>query len=121
LSNALLALFDSEGLQPFVQDWPLVEAFMIRRIRDEATRTLNAPLFDLLEQIDRGNRVESVDTLEAQKDLPMMDLHLIREDVSLRLFGMITTVGTPMDVAAQEIRIETFFPVDDLTADWFRP
>lgn len=30
---------------------------------------------------------------------------------------MVTTVGTPQDIAAQEVRVESLFPTDDATAD----
>ena len=30
-------------------------------------------------------------------------------------FSMVTTVGTPQDVTAQEIRLESFFPADEAT------
>jgi hypothetical protein len=34
----------------------------------------------------------------------------------LALFTTIATLGTPRDVTAQELRIESFFPLDDATA-----
>jgi hypothetical protein len=30
---------------------------------------------------------------------------------------MVSTVGTPVDVTAQELRVEAFFPADDATSD----
>lgn len=32
---------------------------------------------------------------------------------------MIATLGTPLDVALQHLRLELFFPADDVTARWF--
>ena len=32
---------------------------------------------------------------------------------------MIATVGTPLDVALQNLRLELFFPADESTARWF--
>jgi hypothetical protein len=31
---------------------------------------------------------------------------------------MITSIGTPLDVTAQELSIETYFPADDATERW---
>jgi hypothetical protein len=39
---------------------------------------------------------------------------------SLRLFTTIATLGTPRDVTLQELRVESFFPMDDETRDVFR-
>jgi transcriptional regulator with XRE-family HTH domain len=46
---------------------------------------------------------------------PMIGLQLTRGDLCLGLFTTITTLGTPLDITLQEIRIETFFPSDDAT------
>jgi hypothetical protein len=35
--------------------------------------------------------------------------------VAVSYFSMVTTVGTPQDVTAQELRLESFFPVDPAT------
>jgi hypothetical protein len=34
---------------------------------------------------------------------------------TLRLFSSLTTLGTPLDVALQELRIESFFPANEGT------
>ena len=41
-------------------------------------------------------------------------------DTRLALFSMIATVGTPLDVALQDLRLEFFFPADAATEKWFR-
>jgi hypothetical protein len=33
---------------------------------------------------------------------------------------MIATVGTPLDVSLQDLRLELFYPADEQTAAWFR-
>jgi hypothetical protein len=50
----------------------------------------------------------------------VLPMHFRKGDVALRLFTAIATLGTPQDVTLQELRIETFFPVDDATAQMFR-
>jgi hypothetical protein len=45
----------------------------------------------------------------------MIGLQLRRGDLSLALFTTIATLGTPLDVTLQEIRVETLFPSDDAT------
>ena len=32
---------------------------------------------------------------------------------SLRFFSVVSTIGAPIDVTAQELRVEAFFPADD--------
>ena len=42
----------------------------------------------------------------------LLPVHIRRDDLELRLFSTIMTIGTPHDVTLQELRIETFFPAD---------
>jgi hypothetical protein len=47
-------------------------------------------------------------------------LHLRRGNDELRLFTLLTSIGTPLDVTAQDLAFETFFPADDATERCFR-
>ncbi len=38
----------------------------------------------------------------------------------LRLFTTIATLGTPQDITVQELRIESFFPLDETTREQFQ-
>jgi len=42
-------------------------------------------------------------------------MDFIKDGVTLSLFSMLTTVATPQTVVAQELRIESLFPVDEAT------
>jgi len=42
----------------------------------------------------------------------VIPLTLRRDDLVLELFTTITTVGTPLDITLQELRIETLFPAN---------
>jgi len=46
---------------------------------------------------------------------PMVPVRFARDAVAVSYFSMVTTVGTPQDVTAQELRLESFFPVDQST------
>jgi len=51
---------------------------------------------------------------------PVVPLHLRRGELELRLFSALTTLGTAVDVTAQECRLETFFPADPSTDEALR-
>ena len=48
---------------------------------------------------------------------PVVDVHFRLSRTDLRFFSVVSTIGTPIDVTAQELRVEAFFPADDGTAD----
>jgi hypothetical protein len=50
----------------------------------------------------------------------VLPIHFLHDRKSLRLFTTIATLGTPRDVTLQEVRIEFFFPMDDVTAQQLR-
>jgi MmyB-like transcription regulator ligand binding domain len=47
-------------------------------------------------------------------------VHVEYVDTELRFFSVVSTIGTPVDVTAQELRVEAFFPADDATAELWR-
>ena len=47
---------------------------------------------------------------------PVLTLDYIVNGRSLSVFTTIATLGTPQDITAQELRIESFFPMDRDTA-----
>src|SRR5262249_20106975 len=51
---------------------------------------------------------------------PILPMRFRKGDVSLRLFTTIATLGTPQDITLQELRVESFFPVDDEPATTLR-
>ena len=42
----------------------------------------------------------------------LLPIHIRKDDVELRVFSTIMTLGTPRDITLQELRLETFFPAD---------
>jgi hypothetical protein len=46
-------------------------------------------------------------------------LTLRKDPVRISLFSMIATIGTPLDVSLQNLRLELFFPADETTERWF--
>ena len=53
-------------------------------------------------------------------ELPFHPAEFCKQGLRLRFFSMVTTVGAPRDVTAQELRIEGFFPVDEATERFVR-
>jgi hypothetical protein len=47
--------------------------------------------------------------------MPVIPMGFMSHGVVLRYFSMVTTVGAPQNVMAQELRLECMFPADDET------
>jgi len=118
--NMLHLLFDPAGMRPFVVEWETVAKSLIQRVYREAvgrvlddqTRALLDALF-AYPGVDASWRLPG--SVASAPDLPMMPIGLRKDGQVLRYFSLITTVGTPQTVAAQELRIESMFPADEAT------
>ena len=52
-------------------------------------------------------------------EMPMLTMDFEKDGLNLSFFSTIATLGTPQDISLQEIRIESFFPSDDGTRQFF--
>jgi transcriptional regulator with XRE-family HTH domain len=116
--NGPRLVFDTKGLRPFIENWEAVAARIIRRVHREAAdnpsdRKLTAFLEELLSFPDVPSRWRSLDFGDTAP--PYLTLNYRWKNSTLRWFSTLTTLGTPMDVSLQELRIETLFPADDAT------
>lgn len=118
-SNVLRATLHPGGLRRCLVNFDEVAATVVDRLQREAERELDAPRRARL----AGMLAEAGELPRARQSPardPVLVLHLRKGDASLRVFTTITTLGTPIDVTAQEIHIESYFAADDATERWFR-
>lgn len=115
--NLLHLLFDPVGLRPFVVDWPATSHMLLARVHREALGHAVDPitqrLLDQLAQypnVDARRRAPEPDTAS-----PLIPLTFAKDGVVLNYFSLITTVGAPQAVAAEELRLECMIPADDET------
>ncbi|MGO4701675.1 helix-turn-helix domain-containing protein [Dyella sp. 2RAB6] len=118
--NMLHLLFDPAGMRPFVVNWEAVASSLIQRVYreaiggvlDEQTQALLDELF-AYPGVDASWRLRG--SVASTSNLPMIPMGFAKDGKVLRYFSMVTTVGTPQSVAAQELRIESMFPADEET------
>lgn len=115
--NLLHLMFDPNGMRPFIANWEAVAKSLFQRVYresvgrviDDRTRALLAALLAYPDvKTEWKNPVE----LSA---MPVIPIGFVRGDQVLSYFSMVTTVGTPQTIAAQELRIECMFPADAAT------
>lgn len=115
--NLLHLMFDPKGLRPFVHDWPTTARMLIARVRREALGyAVDLGTRQLLDQIGRYPEINSLPRApEPDIASPLIPLTFSKDGVVLSYFSLLTTVGTPLAVAAQELRLECMIPADDAT------
>ncbi|SOE92160.1 transcriptional regulator, XRE family [Burkholderia sp. D7] len=121
--NMLHLMFDPAGMRPFVANWEDVAKSLIQRVyRESVGRVIDEKTQELLTQLLAYPGVQTdwkspraLSTVPSTRTLPVIPISFIKDDQVLSYFSMVTTVGTPQTVAAQELRIECMFPADDET------
>jgi transcriptional regulator with XRE-family HTH domain len=114
--NTVETVFDPEGMRPFLVNWEEVARALLNRVhREDQARERDAEKAKLLERI---LRFPGVPARWASPDLSaapqlLIPMHLRRDDLEIRMFTTITTVGTPQDITLQELRVESFLPADE--------
>ena len=121
--NILHLMFDPDGMRPFIANWEDVASSLIQRIHREALgRVIDDKTHDLLEALLAYPNVDArwiyKPHTAAASASPVIPLGFIDDGTVLQYFSMITTVGTPQNVAAEELRVECMFPADEATEIW---
>jgi transcriptional regulator with XRE-family HTH domain len=121
--NLMRATFHPAGLHRFVANWAEVAPVLLGRLVREAQRyPADDPLRRLVDEVVAYPGIVPEWRLpQLERSLPpVIAMHLKRGDLEARVFGAITTLGTPQDVTLQELRIETFLPADAATEELAR-
>ena len=118
--NLLHLLFDPAGMRPFIANWAVLANALFERVRREATgRVIDDKTKELLAALLGYPDVKSNWKMPAPTDatptLPVIPISFMKDGEVLSYFSMVTTVGTPQTIAAQELRIECLFPADEAT------
>ena len=109
--NLLMLTFDPAGLRPFVENWESVAAGLLRRVQREALGgVVDAKLGALLEALTHFPGVGTLPVLSVQ-DSPVLPITFRMGAKRLSYFSLVTSVGAPQSVTAQELRLECMFPM----------
>src|ERR1700761_3814187 len=108
--NLLDLMFDPAGMRPFVEEWEKVAASLLQRVRREAVGEVrDAGLAELMKRLRKYPGVEGLKPPMASQS-PVLPITFRRGDQRFSYFSLITTVGTPQCITAQELRVECMFP-----------
>lgn len=118
--NLAKLTFAEDGARPAIANFDEVGAALLWRIQREVLATpedgpLRALLDELLAMPAVGERWREADL--SVPAAPTVNLHVRAGPYELRFMTMVTALQAPQTVALEELRIETWFPTDEATAD----
>ena len=122
-ANVLRLVIEPGPVRRSLRNWVAVVPALLERARREAV----GGVFDkeTAELVTGLRERPDVAELLAAPDIsapavPVVELRFVIGGDELAFFSVVSTIGTPVDVTAQEVRVEAFFPADDDTAGRWR-
>ena len=118
-ANVLRLMLEPGPVREAVENWDEVAPALLERARREAVGgVMDLTTAELVQRLRTGDdaAVFAAAPRSIAPLIPIIDVQFSYGDSTLRWFSVISTIGTPVDVTAQELRIESFFPSDDDTA-----
>jgi transcriptional regulator with XRE-family HTH domain len=114
-ANVVRLMFHPDGLRPHVANWEAVAEALVQRVHREAVGgVVDGETAGLLREV---LAYPGVPARWAAPDLgaplvPLLAIQFRKAALATSFFSTVTTLGTPLDIALQELRIECFHPVD---------
>lgn len=117
--NIALLTVHPNGLRRFISNWQEIASPFMRRLKKEAIEFGDKSILDRYEQLEK-HAGELVDQSADTVLLPVLPLEIDLGGPVLKLCSVISTFGTAQDITANELRIETFYPADEMTRKYFK-
>jgi len=111
--NIALLTVHPNGLRQYITNWDSVIGQFMRRLKNEAIESGDPLVMDRYKMLE--GFVDLPDTAPTAALLPMLPLQFELGELRLSLCSVISSFGTAQDITANELRIETFYPTDDIT------
>jgi len=118
--NLMRLLFHPNGIRPFVTNWKVVAPRLWSRAQREAESVGGLEMKQVLLELSPYQDADSLMVQEHDPLLPVLPLEIVKDQLKISLFTVISTFGTAQDVTADELRIESLFPADEATELLFR-
>ena len=114
LADALVA---PNLLRRYLRNWQEVVAYFVRSVEADAAADATEETATLRDRLlSYAGVQESLATPSAETVAPpILPMRFAKGQVSLELFTTLTILGMPQDATLQEMRIESFFPINDET------
>jgi transcriptional regulator with XRE-family HTH domain len=110
--NLLDLMFDPAGMRPFVEGWETVATGLLQRVYRECVgHMVDEKTAGLLKSLEKYPGVKELSRIPKTQS-PVLPITFVKGGKRSSYFSLITTVGTPQCITAQELRIECMFPAN---------
>jgi transcriptional regulator with XRE-family HTH domain len=122
-ANVLQLMLEPGPVRAAVTNWDEVAPSLLERVRREAVGgVMDVATAELVRRLRTGPdaAVFNAAPRSVAPLVPVIDVQFAYGESRLCWFSVVSTIGTPVDITAQELRLEAFFPADEATATSWR-
>jgi transcriptional regulator with XRE-family HTH domain len=123
IPNVLRLMIEPGPVRDAVRNWAEVVPALLDRARREAVGgVLDLDTAELVTELRSRPEVAALLAGAAPSAVasPVLGIRFRLADEDFGFFSVVSTIGTPIDITAQELRVEAFFPADDTTSTRWR-
>lgn len=113
--NLLSLVFDPRLARPYVEGWPQVARRIVARLHREHLRRPSGALARVLAYPDVPEAWRQPDFSERVE--PTLEVRFERDGWAVAFLTTITVFSAPQQVTLEELRVESYFPADAVTAE----
>jgi transcriptional regulator with XRE-family HTH domain len=117
--NLMRVMFHPQGLRPFIVNWESIASHSLQRLHRETLvereSDFSTALLNELMSYPDVERIWQTERRGTAQHTLLLSVHLQRDELELKFFSTIATLGTPYDITLQELRLECLFPADETT------
>ncbi len=119
--NVYRLTFSEKGFRPFISNWTEIANPLLLRLQREVNADPdNQFLAELFNEMQtQADTCQYSGSDIAATIAPVLSVHIQIQNLELKLFSMVSAFGTALDVTASELKVETFFPADEATKQFF--
>jgi hypothetical protein len=97
---------------PFIEGWEEVASGLLQRVyRESLGHVMDQKTIELLKRLEKYPGVKTLSTIPRTHS-PVLSITFVKGSERFSYFSLITAVGTPQSITAQELRIESMFPLE---------
>lgn len=118
-NNLIETLLLADDVQGPLLNWPEVARSLLQRLRVEALELPPAsPLHGLIARLGKHPRLLEGDEEQGDTVDVVVPMRMKAGELELSFFSMIAQFGSVQEVTLCDVRLELFYPTDDVTTDY---
>jgi transcriptional regulator with XRE-family HTH domain len=120
-SNVYDLYLAEDGLKQYIPEWQDAASVLLQQLQNELLNTSDPEGYDLFNKFLSWPHIPKNWQYRASKldQGPIFEFTIKNDNTELNFFSTLTTFGTPQDITLQELRIESFYPANTSTQQWF--